>query len=138
RSSYEPDAPARGVPQRPRWRVGLVCARMRNFLAGVISPHRSPSGLGNNPKQFAPANWLGQVLIDADFPGAPPVFLAGIARDDDDPRSGERFVFSHSPSDLVAVQPGQPEIEEDHIGSESRRLGEGPKPIVADVDLVPG
>src|SRR5271165_535298 len=37
RSSYEPDAPARGVPQSPRWRVGLVCARMRNFLAGVIS-----------------------------------------------------------------------------------------------------
>ncbi len=33
---YEPDAPARGVPQSPRWRVGLVCARMRNFLAGVI------------------------------------------------------------------------------------------------------
>src|SRR5208283_2400036 len=39
RSSYEPDAPARGVPQSPRWRVGLVCARMRNFLAGVIRPH---------------------------------------------------------------------------------------------------
>ncbi len=37
RRSYEPDAPARGVPQRPRWRVGLVCARMRNFLAGVIT-----------------------------------------------------------------------------------------------------
>ncbi len=36
RNSYEPDAPARGVPQSPRWRVGLVCARMRNFLAGVI------------------------------------------------------------------------------------------------------
>ncbi|HWT77430.1 MAG TPA: hypothetical protein VN648_01295, partial [Candidatus Methylomirabilis sp.] len=31
-------APARGVPQSPRWRVGLVCARMRNFLAGVIAP----------------------------------------------------------------------------------------------------
>src|SRR5208337_2449625 len=27
RSSYEPDAPARGVPQSPRWRVGLVCAK---------------------------------------------------------------------------------------------------------------
>src|SRR5271157_2878449 len=39
RSSYEPDAPARGVPQSPRWRVGLVCARMRNFLAGVILLH---------------------------------------------------------------------------------------------------
>ena len=38
RSSYEADAPARGVPQSPRWRVGLVCARMRNFLAGVIAP----------------------------------------------------------------------------------------------------
>ncbi len=37
RNSYEPDAPARGVPQSPRWRVGLVCARMRNFLAGVIA-----------------------------------------------------------------------------------------------------
>ena len=36
RSTYEPDAPARGVPQSPRWHVGLVCARMRNFLAGVI------------------------------------------------------------------------------------------------------
>ena len=24
---YVPDAPARGVPQSPRWRVGLVCAK---------------------------------------------------------------------------------------------------------------
>ncbi len=40
RNSYEPDAPARGVPQSPRWRVGLVCARMRNFLAGVIFAQR--------------------------------------------------------------------------------------------------
>ena len=31
-----PTGPARGMPQSPRWRVGLVCARMRNFLAGVI------------------------------------------------------------------------------------------------------
>ncbi len=48
RSSYEPDAPARGVPQSPRWRVGLVCAKdaklscrgntTRFFRAGVISP----------------------------------------------------------------------------------------------------
>src|SRR5208337_947974 len=43
RSSYEPDAPARGVPQSPRWRVGLVCARMRNFLAGVITTRRNES-----------------------------------------------------------------------------------------------
>ena len=41
RSSYEPDASARGVPQSPRWRVGLVCARMRNFLAGVLSCTKS-------------------------------------------------------------------------------------------------
>ena len=41
RSSYEPDAPAREVPQSPRWRIGLLCARMRNFLAGVIT---CPSG----------------------------------------------------------------------------------------------
>ena len=27
RSSYEPDGPARGVPQSPRWRVGLVCRK---------------------------------------------------------------------------------------------------------------
>ena len=115
---------------------GKVAAAPGSHLS-VLRPEHT-SGLGNNPKQFAEANWLGQVLIDADFPGAPPIFLAGIARDDDDPRSGERFVFSHSPSDLVAVHPGQPEIEEDHIGSESRRLGEGPEPIFADVDLVPG
>ena len=38
RSSYEPNARARGVPQSPRWHIGLVCARMRNFLAGVIAP----------------------------------------------------------------------------------------------------
>ena len=29
---YEPEMPARGVPQSPRWRVGLVCARMQTFL----------------------------------------------------------------------------------------------------------
>ncbi len=31
RSSHEPDAPARGVPQSPRWRVGLVCAKDAKF-----------------------------------------------------------------------------------------------------------
>jgi glycosyltransferase involved in cell wall biosynthesis len=54
RSSYEPDAPARGMPQSPRWRVGLVCARMRNFLAGVIGipciVHSQNRGYGANQK----------------------------------------------------------------------------------------
>src|SRR5262249_50013710 len=35
---YQPDAPARVPEHSPRWRVGLVCRSMRNFLAGVISP----------------------------------------------------------------------------------------------------
>ncbi len=33
---YQPDAPAREKPADPRWRVGLVSARARIFLAGVI------------------------------------------------------------------------------------------------------
>ena len=53
RSSYEPDAPARGVPQSPRWRVGLVCARMRNFLAGVILRSKVVRGRSNQKHQPA-------------------------------------------------------------------------------------
>ena len=34
RSSYEPDAPARGVPQSPRWRVGLHVQGCETFLPG--------------------------------------------------------------------------------------------------------
>ena len=56
RSSYEPDAPARGMPQSPRWRVGLVCARMRNFLAGVIGipciVHSQNRGYGGQPEDL--------------------------------------------------------------------------------------
>ena len=52
--------------------------------------------------------------------------------------SAERFDLSHSPGDLVAIHPGQPEIQEDHIGSECRRLGEGLESIAADLDLVAG
>ena len=98
--------PRRSAGRDPRRRA----SRARKRRESPLSPSgpEPTSGLGNNPTQLAEANWLGQVLIDADFPGAPPIFLAGIARDDDDPRSGERFVFSHSPSDLVAVHPGQP------------------------------
>src|SRR5208283_1791497 len=33
---YQPDAPARDPVRFPRWRVGLICSSMRNFLAGVI------------------------------------------------------------------------------------------------------
>src|SRR5208337_1128380 len=38
RSSYEPDAPARGVPQSPRWRVGLVCAKDAKLSCRGNSP----------------------------------------------------------------------------------------------------
>ena len=34
--TYQPDAPARVPCDFPRWRVGLVCASVRIFLAGVI------------------------------------------------------------------------------------------------------
>ena len=42
RSSYEPDAPARGVPQSPRWRVGLVCAKDAKFSCRGNRRYRSP------------------------------------------------------------------------------------------------
>ena len=55
-----PTAPARGVPQSPRWRVGLVRARMRNFLTGVILLDRQPlhppqSRAGQTPARRSPA-----------------------------------------------------------------------------------
>ena len=34
---YQPEARARDPVRFPRWRVGLICSSMRNFLAGVIS-----------------------------------------------------------------------------------------------------
>src|SRR5208283_1520789 len=33
---YQPEARARDPVRFPRWRVGLICSSMRNFLAGVI------------------------------------------------------------------------------------------------------
>ena len=33
---YQPAAPARDPVRFPRWRIGLICSSMRNFLAGVI------------------------------------------------------------------------------------------------------
>src|SRR5271157_4232784 len=84
-----------GHSDDPHCRSWLALERKRRESPLSPSCPEHTSGLGNNPQQLAEANWLGQVLIDADLPGAPPVFLAGIARDDDDPRSGERFVCSH-------------------------------------------
>ncbi len=37
---YQPEARARDPVRFPRWRVGLICSSMRNFLAGVIAPCR--------------------------------------------------------------------------------------------------
>jgi hypothetical protein len=34
---YQPEARARDPVRFPRWRVGLICSSMRNFLAGVIA-----------------------------------------------------------------------------------------------------
>jgi hypothetical protein len=33
---YQPEARARDPVRFPRWRVGLICSSMRNFLAWVI------------------------------------------------------------------------------------------------------
>ena len=33
---YQPEARASDPVRFPRWRVGLICSSMRNFLAGVI------------------------------------------------------------------------------------------------------
>ena len=37
---YQPEARARDPVRFPRWRVGLICSSMRNFLAGVIALQR--------------------------------------------------------------------------------------------------
>ncbi len=71
RSSYEPDAPARGVPQSPRWRVGLVCAKDANLSCRGNIPPR--------PRQFsasAPSNragWSGTASLGSPSPLSPPV-----------------------------------------------------------------
>ncbi len=44
---YQPDAPAREKPADPRWRVGLVSARARIFLAGVIPGQRTANSVRN-------------------------------------------------------------------------------------------
>ena len=42
---YQPKARARDPVHFPRWRVGLICSSMRNFLAGVIGADESlPAG----------------------------------------------------------------------------------------------
>jgi hypothetical protein len=38
----QPDAPARDPVVSPRWRVGLLCGSMRNFLAGAIKTANWP------------------------------------------------------------------------------------------------
>ena len=45
--------PARGVPQSPRWRVGLVCASaaVEHFLAGAISAGGSPGDAATLSRQ---------------------------------------------------------------------------------------
>ena len=49
-------------PKSPRWRVGLVCARMRNFLAGVIILAHSQT-IADHGNQGQP-----QLFISPDVP----------------------------------------------------------------------
>ena len=76
RSSYEPDAPARGVPQSPRWRVGLVCAKDAKLSCrGNNFPLPCPSrGRAHARRVGSPARRVGS------FRGYPfvMIFLAGV------------------------------------------------------------
>ncbi len=59
RSSYEPDAPARGVPQSPRWRVGLVCAKDAKLSCRGNIPGHCPELLtfaANGPARRPPVH----------------------------------------------------------------------------------
>ena len=63
RSSYEPDAPARGVPQSPRWRVGLVCAKASGRSKLTREPKQIDAQLGKQTGAELSALFVRRYLV---------------------------------------------------------------------------
>ncbi len=76
RSSYEPDAPARGVPQSPRWRVGLVCAKDAKLSCrgntSVTKPGASSMSIGRPIREFRRIVERGDVKTGCNYQQFPP------------------------------------------------------------------
>ena len=73
---------------------------------------------------------LGQVVIEAGGEGALAVLLLAVARDGDDRGLLGRLVAPQLPDDLVAVQAGQADVQEDEPGSESARRLDPRRPVI--------
>ncbi len=129
RSSYEPDAPARGVPQGPRWRVGLVCAKdaklscRGNSQALEVIPSRTQSLIAfpDIPLKSAIIDALNE-LKQGPKPGinSAVVVLSGVADEED----------------LLNRKLDQIRTETD-LPIQGRYLGIEPEPVV-DADGVQG
>ena len=65
---YQPEAPARDPVRFPRWRVGLICSSMRNFLAGVIPGRAVLLALCRVVDKFAAWNDHLAVALDQQAP----------------------------------------------------------------------
>ena len=80
---------------------------------------------------------LDQVVVEAGLPGRGGGRRPGPSRSGPRARAGERGPRAEPAGDLVAVHPGQADVEEDDLGPEflGRRQGRGA--VVGEADLVP-
>src|SRR3954449_10616496 len=79
---------------------------------------------------------LGEVVVEVGFVCPPPVVVPGVGRDDDE-QDTRPVLAAESPGEFIAVDVGQPHIEQGHIGAELPGDFQGPTPVEGDRDLVP-
>src|SRR5207237_4813004 len=95
-----------------------------------------PVQIGEQLQQQLGVYWFDEVAVEAGGPRAPAIVLLTPTgqRDDREPLAPRGI--TQAPADLVAVQPGQPDVQQHGVGRETLGGPQSRPTIVRDVGLV--
>jgi hypothetical protein len=80
---------------------------------------------------------LGQVQVEAGVERLLPVLGLPVSGERDQPKIPRVGVCTEQAREPIAVDPGQPDVDEGHVGPERRDLLEATRRILRRLDLVP-
>ena len=77
-------------------------------------------------------------MVEARLTRAAAVLLLAVARDRDEDAIRAAFILTEQLGDLEAVHPGEPKIQEDHLGPLASGHRDGGRAVMGSLDLVTG
>src|SRR5690606_34583201 len=109
---------------------------LRSTIAAARVASAAPTRAAEHSPYRADVRGLDEMLVESRFERAEPILGLAVSGQRDEEHAAELGILSQTTSDLVAVHPWKPDVEEDDLGPERARLRERRRAIVRHANLV--